>query len=57
MKKGLLLYKYRICAPNVPKIKLLILDEIHKNPYLGHPGYQKTITMLIEDYFWPNMKK
>ena len=43
-------------VPNVPKVKLLILDEIHKTPYLGHPGYQKTITMLIKEYFWPNMK-
>ena len=55
-EKGLLLYKDRLYVPNVPKIKLLILDEIHKTPYLGHPGYQKTITMLRKDYFWPNMK-
>ena len=38
-------------APNVPKVKLLILDEIHKTPYSGHPGYQKTITMLRKEYF------
>ena len=43
-------------VPNVPKVKLLILDEIHKTPYSGHPGYQKTITMLRKEYFWPNMK-
>ena len=55
-KKRLLLYKYRLYVPNVPKIKLLILNEIHKTPYSGHPGYQKTITMLRKDYFWPNMK-
>ena len=55
-EKGLLLYKERIYVPNVPKIKLLILDEIHKTPYSGHPGYQKTITMLRKDYFWPNVK-
>ena len=34
----------------------MILNEIHKIPYSGHPGYQKTITMLIKDYSWPNMK-
>ena len=55
-EKGLLLYKNRLYIPNVPKIKLMILNEIHKTPYSGHPGYQKTITMLQEDYFWPNMK-
>ena len=51
-----MLYKDRIYVPNVPKVKLLILDEIHKTPYSGHPGYQKTITMLRREYFWPNMK-
>ena len=45
-EKIFLLYKDRMYAPNVPKVKLLILNEIHKNPYSGHPGYQKTITML-----------
>ena len=29
--------------PNVPKIKLLILNEIHKNPYSEHSDYLKTI--------------
>ena len=43
-------------SSNVPKIKLFILDEIHKTRYLGHPSYQKTITMLRKDYLWPNMK-
>ena len=43
-------------VPNVPKFKLLILDEIKKTPYSGHPSYQKTITMLRKEYFWPNMK-
>ena len=55
-KKRLLLYKDRLYVPNVPKIKLLILNEVHKTPYSGHPNYQKTITMLRNDYFWPNMK-
>ena len=45
-KKVFLLYKDRMYVPNVPKVKILILDEIHKNPYSDHPGYQKTITML-----------
>ena len=55
-EKGLILYKNRLYIPNVPKIKLLILNEIHKSPYFGHLGYQKTITMLQKDYFWSNMK-
>ena len=55
-EKGLIIYKNRLYIPNVPKIKLLILNEIHKTPYSGHPSYQKTITMLRKYYFWTNMK-
>ena len=50
-EKGLLLYKDRLYVPNVPNIEMLILNEVHKTPYSGHPGYQKTITMLRKDYF------
>ena len=55
-ENGFLLFKDKLYVPNVPKVKLLILDEVHKTPYLGHPGYQNTITMLRKEYFWPNMK-
>ena len=50
------MYKDRIYVPNVPKVKLSILEKIHKTPYSCHMGYQKTITMLRKEYFWPNMK-
>ena len=55
-EKGLMLYKNRLYVPNAPEIKLLILNEVHKSPYLGHLGYQKMITMLRKYYFWTNMK-
>ena len=25
-------------------------------PYVGHPGYQKTLTTVIKEYLWPSMK-
>ena len=33
------------------------MDEIHKAPYFGHPGYKKTIATARNYYFWPGMKK
>ena len=56
-KKGLLLHKRRLYIPNSEDIKSIIMDELHKRPFLGHPGYQKMITMARKDFFWPNMKK
>ena len=45
-KKGLLRFKNRLYIPDSMELKLTILDEVHKKPYFGHPGYQKTITTL-----------
>ena len=30
---------------------------MHKVPYVGHPGYQKTIATVKSQYYWPGMKK
>ena len=42
--------------PNVAYLKMFILNEMHKPPYAGHPGYQKMITMIRKKLFWPNLK-
>ena len=43
--------------PNMTEIKLIVMNELHKQLYSGHPRYQKLITMIRKDLFWPNMKK
>jgi hypothetical protein len=50
------MYKSRLYVIEYNEIKLLILDELHKKPYFGHSGYQKLITMLRKEFYWPNMK-
>jgi hypothetical protein len=30
---------------------------MHNVPYVGHPGYQKTIAVVKSQYYWPGMKK
>jgi hypothetical protein len=54
---GTLLYKNIIYVPNVQDLKLMILNEMHNVPYVGHPGYQKTVAAVKSHYFWPGMKK
>ena len=56
-QKGLLYYKNRLYIPNVESLKREILDEYHKQPYAGHPGYQKMLTALKKKFFWPGMKR
>jgi hypothetical protein len=38
-KKGLLQLKNRLYIPDSAELKSTILDEVHKKPYSGHPGY------------------
>ena len=55
-RNGLLRFKNRLYIPNSNELKLTILDKVHKKPYSGHLGYQKTITTLRKLFYWPNMK-
>jgi hypothetical protein len=52
-----LIYRGIIYVPNSHELKNIILREKHNVPYVGHPGYQKTIAVVKRQYYWPNMKK
>jgi hypothetical protein len=51
------MYRGRVYVPNSNELKKLILREMHNVPYVGHPGYQKTIAAVKIHYYWPGMKK
>jgi hypothetical protein len=50
MEGGLLTYRSRLYIPYCDDLKRFILDELHKRPYSGHPGYQKMITATRKQY-------
>jgi hypothetical protein len=54
---GLLTYRDRMYIPNRDDLKRFIMDELHKRPYTGHPGYQKMITATRKQFYWPGLKK
>jgi hypothetical protein len=56
-KGGLLTYRDRMYIPNRDDLKRFIMDELHKRPYTGHPGYQKMITATRKQFYWPGLKK
>ena len=49
--------KGRVYIPNSSKLRKSVLQEMHNVPYARHPGYQKTVTTIRKEYFWPGMKK
>lgn len=52
-----LLYKDKIYVSNSQGMKFFVMSEMHIVPYIGHPGYQKTILVARKQYFWLGMKK
>ena len=52
-ENGLLMNKNRIYVPSSGKLGNLVLNEMHNVPYAGHPGYQKTIATVRNQFFWP----
>jgi hypothetical protein len=51
------MHKNRIYFPSSREMRNLVLKEMHAVPYAGHLGYQKTITVVRSQLFWPRMKK
>jgi hypothetical protein len=57
LDEGLLNYKNKLYIPNCDDLKRFIMDELHKRPYIGHPGYQKMITATRKQFYWTGLKK
>jgi hypothetical protein len=54
---GLLTYRNRLYILDFYDLKRFIMDELHKRPYTGHPGYQKMITTTRKQFYWHGLKK
>ena len=48
---GLLTYRSRFYIPDCEDLKRFILDELHKRPHSGHPGYQKMVTTTRKQFY------
>jgi hypothetical protein len=57
LDEGLLTYRNRLYISGCDDLKRFIMDELHKRPYTGHPGYQKMITTTRKQFYWSGLKK
>ncbi|MBW0584534.1 hypothetical protein O181_124249 [Austropuccinia psidii MF-1] len=46
----LLLFKDRVVVPNDPTIQLSKLQKRHDSPLAGHPGQEKTLKLVKQDF-------
>ncbi|MBW0583887.1 hypothetical protein O181_123602 [Austropuccinia psidii MF-1] len=51
----LLMFKDRVVVPNNSTIQLSILQKRHYYPLAGHPGQEKTLKLVKQDFHWPGM--
>jgi hypothetical protein len=51
------MHKNRIYVPSSKELRNLVLKEMHNVPYARHLDYQKKITTVRSQFFWPGMKK
>ncbi|MCI43207.1 hypothetical protein A2U01_0064444, partial [Trifolium medium] len=56
-KNGVMRYRGRVCVPNVPELKKIIMDEGHKSGLSIHPGVTKMYQDLKKLFWWPGMKR
>jgi hypothetical protein len=57
LDEGMLTYINRLYIPSCDELRRFIMDELHKIPYTGHPGYQKMIIATRKQFYWPGLKK
>ncbi|KAJ1579475.1 hypothetical protein NDA11_007601 [Ustilago hordei] len=55
--RNLLTYRDSICVPDVDDLRLLIIQDRHNLPSVGHPGRRKTLSLVRRSFFWPGLSK
>ena len=56
LSNGLLLLNNQIYVPDVPNLRLRVLQHKHDHPLSGHFGQNKTLDLVRRDYVWPSMR-
>ena len=56
MEKGLLYYRGKIYVPG-PDLRCQILTLCHDSKLAGHPRRLKTLELVLQNYWWPQMSR
>ncbi len=53
--RGCICWFNRFWVPD--HLQLMVIREVHDQIAIGHPGYQKTVSLITRNYYWPGLKK
>jgi len=54
---GFLRHQSRIYIPDISDLRLRILQYKHDHILSGHPGQNKTTSLILRDYTWPGLRE
>jgi hypothetical protein len=55
LEQGLLLHRGKIYVPKDPELRRRIVAQHHDTRIAGHPGCWKTLKLIAQNYWWPQM--
>ena len=55
-ENGVMRFRGRVCVPDIPELKKIILEEGHRSGLSIHPGATKMYQDLKKLFWWPGMK-
>ena len=57
VENGLLIKENRLWVANEDQLQLKVVEKIHDQLAVGHPGTEKTLEIAQRHYYWPEMKE
>ena len=54
-EQGLHLYQGMVYVPPKEGLHTKVISTHHDTPIVGHPGQDKTLELVLRNYWWPNV--
>ena len=56
LERGIISFKQKRMLVPKCKLRLAFLKKCHDGPVAGHCGVNPTLTELVKNYYWPNLR-
>lgn len=57
LRDGFLFWDDRLVVADENQLRVKLLDHIHRQPAVGHPGRKRTLQLVRDRYYWPRQRK
>ena len=57
LRDGYLFWENRLVVADEDRLRVKLIDHIHRQPAIGHPGRERTLRLIGDRYYWPRLRK